>query len=245
MFQLLIITLFLPVTFIACAQLKVSQYLPNMSLFPSCSASVFCASLTSCGCCLCRDEGCRGGASRPQGGFEVQARRRRTWPGTLRGARHGPGRRGRGHDAPGRWYHQRRGIQPRAGQRQRAGEAAAAAEQQPEPVWSAADPETEAAPDALHPGAAQRAGEELRQNALSRYLHAGGTGAEDRSDGVQSAGRTAGAVFFDTAGKKGQNSEADRRRNEPFARRSCYLKSTAAAAHTSATTENKINLLNK
>ncbi|CAG05257.1 unnamed protein product [Tetraodon nigroviridis] len=55
-------------------------------------------------------------------------------------------------------------------------------------VRSTADAETEAAPDPLHPGAAQRAGEELRQDALPGHLHAGGAGAEDRADGVQSAG---------------------------------------------------------
>lgn len=173
-----------------------SQYLSLTCSFPSCRENVYCANLTS-SACLCRDEGCRGGAPGPQGGFEVQTRRRGTWSRTFRGARPGPGRRGRGHDAS-RWRdQQRRRIQPGAGQQQRAGEAAATAaeqqqQQQSEPVRRAADPEAEAAPDPLHPGAAQRAGEELRQNALPGHLHAGGAGAEDRADGVQSAGTAVG-----------------------------------------------------
>ena len=176
---------------VACVQFK----MPN-HVFPSCREGVHCSHLTS-SASFRRDEGCRGGAPGPQGGSEVQARRRGTRPGPLRRAGSGLGRRGGLHDAP-RWRYQRRRrrrwIQPGAGEQQRSGEAAAAEQQQREPVRSTAVPETEAAPDPLHPGAAQRAGEELRQNALPRHLHAGGAGSEDRPDGVPSAGRTPGST---------------------------------------------------
>lgn len=77
-----------------------------------------------------------------------------------------------------------------AGEREGAREAAAAAATTAAKLRTDLQPaETEAAPNALHPGAAQRAGAQFRQNALPRHLHEGGTGAPNRPHRVQSSGK--------------------------------------------------------
>lgn len=123
-------------------------------------------------CSLCaarplRDEGCRRAARTPRGS-EVPAGRRRARPGAS--GRHGPwfGLCRGDHSAAGR-RHRHGGIQlcRHAGEREGAGEAAAAAAAAAAAeLRSDRQPEAEAAQDALHPGAAQRARAQLRQDPL-------------------------------------------------------------------------------
>ena len=132
-----------------------------------------------------RDEGCCGAARTP-GGSQVPAGRWGAGPGAP--GRHGPWfRLGGGNHSPAGRRHRLSRIQlgRHGGERQGAGEAAAAAAELQSVRQSA---ETEAAPDALHAGAAERAGAQLRQNPLPWHLHEGGTGAEDRPHRVQSSG---------------------------------------------------------
>lgn len=112
-----------------------------------------------------RDEGCCRVTRTPRSS-QVPAGRRRARSGTS--GRHGPWSRLCRRDHSSAWRrHRHRRIQlgRYAGEREGAGEAAATAaaaelrsDRQPA--------ETEAAQDALHPGAAQRAGAQLRQNPL-------------------------------------------------------------------------------
>lgn len=107
--------------------------------------------------------------------------------------RHGPqlGHRGRDHPAAGGGHHHG-GIQPQllSRQRQRPRQAARpAGRPEPQPGWAAAGAaEAEAAPHPLHTGAAQRAGEELRQDPLPGHLHAGRAGLAHRPHRVPGAG---------------------------------------------------------
>lgn len=126
--------------------------------------------------------------------------RRASGPGASR--RHGTrGRLGGGnHNVAGRGHHHG-GLQlcRHAGEREGARQAAAAAAATTAVAAAAAaaaelrperqSAETEAAQDALHSGATQRAGAELCQNALPRHLYEGGAGAADRPHRVQSAGK--------------------------------------------------------
>lgn len=107
--------------------------------------------------------------------------------------RHGPelGHGGRDHPAAGGGHHHG-GIQSQllGRQRQRRRQAARpAGRPEPQPGGTAAGPaEAEAAPHPLHAGAAQRAGEELRQDPLPGHLHAGGAGLAHRPHRVPGAG---------------------------------------------------------
>ncbi|XP_061623648.1 uncharacterized protein LOC133475182 isoform X4 [Phyllopteryx taeniolatus] len=143
------------------------------------------------------DERCCRVTGTPRGS-QVSAGRRGAGPGPS--GRHGPrfGLRGGSHP-PARRGHHHRGIQLGRydGERERTGEAAAAAAAAATAATTAApaelrragqSAETEAPPDPLHAGAAQRAGAQLRQDALPGHLHEGGTGAQDRPDRVQSSG---------------------------------------------------------
>lgn len=134
-----------------------------------------------------RDEGCCG-VTRTSRGSQVQTGRWGARPGAS--GRHGPWfGLCRGNHAPAGRRHHHRGVQLRrhAGEREGAGEAAAAAAAELRPDGQPA--ETEAAQDAFHPGAAQRAGAQLRKNPLSWHLHEGRAGAEDRPHRVQSPGK--------------------------------------------------------
>lgn len=107
--------------------------------------------------------------------------------------RHGSqlGHGGRDHPAAGRRHHNG-GIQPQllSRQLQRPRQAARPARgPEPQPGWAAAGAaEAEAAPHPLHSGAAQRAGEELRQDPLPGHLHARRAGTAHRPHRVPSAG---------------------------------------------------------
>lgn len=98
---------------------------------------------------------------------------------------------GRGHAAARRGHHHGGLHAQLAGRRRQGpGQAAGPARRaEPQPGRAAAGPaEAEAPPDALHTGAAQRAGAELRQDALPGHLHARGAGPAHRPHRVQGAG---------------------------------------------------------
>lgn len=134
-----------------------------------------------------RDEGCCRVTRTPRSS-QVQAGRWGTRPGAS--GRHGPRIwHCRGNHAPTRRRHRHCGIQlwRHAGEREGAGEAAAATAAELRSVRQPA--ETEAAQDAFHAGAAQRAGAQLRKNPLPWHLHEGRAGTEDRPHWVQSSGK--------------------------------------------------------
>lgn len=134
-----------------------------------------------------RDEGCCRITWTPRGS-KMPAGWRGSGPGSS--GRHGAwfGLCWRNHSLAGR-RNRHGGIQlhRHAGEREGTREAAAATAAELRADLQSA--ETETAPNALYPGAAQRAGAQFRQNALPRHLHEGGTGTSNRPHRVQSSGK--------------------------------------------------------